>query len=154
MSFFKVICTDVAAVLVFVQVSVRIYLLEVVCTTVVPNATMGSVMDEVQGSVQDRGLLTESDEAWERAVRVAAVIGPLAVLPRLDRDRVKSAAAQLGISRRQFYVLLSRWREGEGLISDLLPARSRGGHGRTYLPDAVEAVITESIRKGFRLRAS
>jgi hypothetical protein len=32
-----------------------------------------------------------------------------------------TAAAQLGVSRRQVYVLLRRWRQGEGVVSDLLP---------------------------------
>lgn len=113
---------------------------------------MGSVMDEVQGSVEDRGLLTVSDEAWEHAVRAAAVIGALADLPRLGHDRVDDAAAELGVSRRQLYVLLDRWRRGGGLVSDLLPARSSGGRGRTHLPDAVEAIVIESIRKGFLTR--
>ncbi|WP_442859145.1 helix-turn-helix domain-containing protein [Arthrobacter sp. CAN_A2] len=113
---------------------------------------MGSVMDEIQGSVDNRGLLTVSAEAWQHAVRAAAVIGPLADLPRLGRDQADEAAAELGVSRRQVYVLLARWREGGGLVSDLLPGRSSGGRGRTHLPEAVEALVVASIRKGFLTR--
>lgn len=109
-------------------------------------------MDEFQESVDERGLLTVSDGAWEHAVRGAAVIGPLAALPRLDRDRADGAAAALGVSRRQVYVLLRRWREGGGLVSDLLPAGSSGGRGRTRLSDAVEAIVVAAIRKGFLTR--
>lgn len=115
-------------------------------------SVMGSVMDEVQGSVDDHGLLTVSDEAWEHAVRAAAVIGPLADLPRLGRDQADDAAAALGVSHRQVYVLLHRWRRGGGLVSDLLPTRSSGGRGRTRLPDAVEAIVIATIRKGFLTR--
>nr|WP_307082898.1 Mu transposase C-terminal domain-containing protein [Arthrobacter agilis] len=109
-------------------------------------------MDEVQGSVDERGLLTASDEAWSQAVRAAAVIGPLAALPRVGRSQVDDAAAALGVSYRQVYVLLNRWREGGGLVSGLLPARSSGGRGRTRLPDAVEAIVIAAIRKGFLTR--
>ncbi|WP_460520500.1 helix-turn-helix domain-containing protein [Flindersiella endophytica] len=35
---------------------------------------------------------------------------------------VDEAAAELGISRRQVYALVSRWRAGEGMTSDLCPA--------------------------------
>ncbi len=106
-------------------------------------------MDEVQGSVDERGLLTASDEAWNQAVRAAAVIGPLAALPRVGRGQVGDAAAALGVSYRPVYVLLDRWREGGCLVSGLLPARSSGGRGRTRLPDAVEAIVIAAIRKGF-----
>lgn len=44
------------------------------------------------------------------------------------------------------YVLLRRWREGEGVVSDLLPCRSSGGRGRGRLPDEVEALLAEVIR--------
>lgn len=109
-------------------------------------------MDEVKGPVDDHGLLTVSEEAWEHAVRAAAVIGSLADLARLGRDQADDAARELGVSRRQLYVLLARWREGGGLVSGLLPARSSGGRGRTRLPDAVEAVVMAAIRKGFLTR--
>lgn len=109
-------------------------------------------MDDIEDSVSDRGVLTASDETWERAVRAAGIVGPLANLSRVGRDRVDGAAAELGVSRRQLYVLLQRWREGDGLVSDLIPSRSSGGRGRTHLPDAVEVIIAETIGKGFLTR--
>jgi len=44
------------------------------------------------------------------------------------------------------YVLLRRWRVGEGVVSDLIPRRSSGGRGREHLPDEVEVVIRELLR--------
>lgn len=45
------------------------------------------------------------------------------------------------MSRRQVYVLVGRWRAGEGLVSDLLPGTSSGGRGGGRLPDEVEARV-------------
>ena len=79
--------------------------------------------------VLERGLLTVSDEVWALAVRRAVVIGPLAEAETAGGEAVETAAEQLGISRRQVYVLLRRWREGQGVVSDLIPGRSSGGRG-------------------------
>lgn len=77
------------------------------------------------------------------------VIGPLAAKPQLGLAAADAAAAELGISRRQVYVLLSRWRAGAGVVSDLLPRRSSGGRGRGRLPAAVEAVLRELIESRY-----
>lgn len=53
-------------------------------------------MDEVQGPVEDRVILGASDATWERAVRVAAVIGPLADRPSLGGDPVDCSAGAPG----------------------------------------------------------
>lgn len=57
---------------------------------------------------------------------------------------MEAAAEQLGISRRQAYVLLRRWREGQGTVSDLIPGRSSSGRGGQRLPTEVEAVTERS----------
>ena len=67
-------------------------------------------------------------------------------------EAADAAAAELGISRRQVYVSLARWRAGEGVVSDLLPRHSSGGRGREYLPDEVEAVIREVLRTRYLTR--
>jgi hypothetical protein len=64
--------------------------------------------------VAERGLLTVPDEVWALAVRRAEVIGPLAKVDVIGGAAVEAAAAQLGISQRQVYVLRRRWRAGEG----------------------------------------
>lgn len=102
--------------------------------------------ERAQGTrVVERGVLTASDEVWAVAVRRARVIGPLAAGASVGKDAADAAAAELGISRRQVYVLLRRWREGEGVVSDLLPRRSSGGRGGRRLSAEVEAVLAEMI---------
>ena len=94
----------------------------------VPVCTIGllfhsSVHDEAvaEDRVPERGLLTVPEEVWAVAVRRAEVIGPLAEAGMAGEEAVAAAAEQLGISRRQVYVLMRRWREGQGVVSDLVP---------------------------------
>jgi putative transposase len=61
-------------------------------------------------------------------------------------------AAELGVSRRQVYVLLQRFRAGSGLVTDLMPGRSSGGRGRSRLDDRVETIIHNTVRKRFLSR--
>jgi putative transposase len=115
------------------------------------HGTGGSTVGETH-VVPERGVLTASSEAWDLAVRRAEVIGSLAELDEVghrcaDADADADAAAdELGLSRRQVYVLLRRWRRGEGVVSDMLPDQSSGGRGREHLPEAVEAIIREVLR--------
>ncbi len=91
-------------------------------------------------------------EAWEEARRRAAVIGPLAALGAVSHHSADAAGEQLGLSRRQIYVLAERWRHGSGLVTDLAVGRSDGGKGRGRLPEAVEAVIVEVLRARYLKR--
>jgi putative transposase len=102
--------------------------------------------------VCERGLLSVSDEVWAQAVRRAEVIGRLTENAVVRHEAADAAAAELGVSRRQMYVLLGRWRAGEGVVSDLLPRRSSGGRGREQLPGEVEAVIREVLRTRYLTR--
>ena len=67
-------------------------------------------------------------------------------------EAADAAAAELGVSRRQVYVLVGRWRAGEGVASDLLPGTSSGGRGGGRLPDEVEAVVREVLRTRYLTR--
>ena len=95
-------------------------------------------MGDEPAVVLDRGVLPTPDEVWSLAVRRAEVLGRLAAGAVVGHEAADVAAAQLGISRRQVYVLVSRWRAGEGVVSDLLPAplqrrmrpRAFAGRGR------------------------
>lgn len=114
---------------------------EVACTTVELVRTRVRVAEgarAAKGPVAERGVLTAHDEVWDTAVRQAEVIGPLAEKARVGPADADEAAATLGISRRQVYVLLALWRAGEGMVSDLLPGRSSGSRGGGPLPDEAE----------------
>lgn len=102
--------------------------------------------------VAELGVLTASAEEWSVAVRRAEVIGRLAREPQVRIAEADEAAAELGISRRQVYGLLKRWRAGSGLASDLLARRSSGGRGRGRIPEEVEALLAEVIRSRYLTR--
>lgn len=98
--------------------------------------------------VAGRGVLTAPAQAWDLAVRWAEVIRQSVVgLAAAD-----AAATDPGESRRQVYILVRRWRAGEGLASDRLPGASDGGRGGGRLPDEVEAVIRETLRTRYLTR--
>ncbi|WP_188190346.1 DNA-binding domain-containing protein [Nonomuraea sp. SYSU D8015] len=106
-------------------------------------------MDSGRAQIVERGVLTAPDETWGVAVRRAEVIGRLAAGPQAGLAAADAAAAELGLSRRQVYVLLGRWRAGEGVVSDLLPRRSSGSRRLGRVPAEVEAVMAEVIRSRY-----
>ena len=109
--------------------------------------------ETVEGDrVVERGLLSVSDDVWAVAVRRAEVIGPLAAAGVVGAAAADAAAEELGLSRRQVYTLLGRWRAGEGVVSDLVPGASSGGRGGRRLPEAVEAVIQEVLGRSYLSR--
>jgi putative transposase len=103
-------------------------------------------------AVVERGVLTAPAQAWDLAVRRAEVIGRLAERGTVGLEAADVAAAELGVSRRQVYALVRRWRAGEGLASDLLPGTSSGGRGGERLPDEVETVVREVLRTRYLTR--
>ncbi len=106
----------------------------------------------VDGPVVERGVLTAPAQAWDVAVRQAGVIGRLAEKGTVGLEAADKAADELGVSRRQVYVLVGRWRAGEGVVSDLLPGRSSGGRGGGRLPAEVEAIVREVLRSRYLTR--
>lgn len=100
----------------------------------------------------ERGVATLPDEIWEQARRRTEIIGPLAALEVVGHRAADAAALELGISRRQVYVLIRRAREGAGLVTDLAPARSGGGRGKGRLSEPVERIIGELLQKRFLTR--
>jgi putative transposase len=105
-----------------------------------------------EGAVVERGVLTAPGPVWEAGVRRAEVIGRLAARPTVGLAAADEAAAELGVSRRRVYVLVGRWRAGEGVVSDLLPGRSSGGRGGGRLPAEVEVVVGEVLRAWYLTR--
>jgi putative transposase len=106
----------------------------------------------VEEVVAERGVLTAPGPVWEVAVRRAEVIGRLAQQGTVGLAAADEAAVELRVSRRQVYVLVGRWRAGEGVVSDLLPGRSSGGRGGGRLPEEVEAVVREVLRSRYLTR--
>lgn len=78
-------------------------------------------------AISEHGLLTLSNEAWEQVQQKSQIIAPLAALHSISHHAADTAARQLDLSRRQIYVLVKRYRQGEGLLTDLIPGKSNGG---------------------------
>ncbi|WP_374091036.1 Mu transposase C-terminal domain-containing protein [Methylomicrobium lacus] len=102
--------------------------------------------------VVEQGLLTLSDDTWELASRRARFIVPLAALETIGRQAADDAAEHLGVSRRQVYLLIRRYRQGTGLVTDLAPGKSSGGKGKRRLSEPVERIIRDFIHKHFLIR--
>jgi putative transposase len=109
-------------------------------------------MDADPVRIVAQGQLTMPDAAWEQARSRAAVIGSLAARGTIRLADADQAAAELGVSRREVYVLLGRYRQGSGLVTDLAVRRSTGGKGGNRLPEAVEEIIRDLIRGRFLTR--
>lgn len=109
-------------------------------------------MDAESVRIGESGTLTMPDVAWDRTKLISAAIAPLAAQAIVGRAAVEEAAASLGISRRQVYVLIKRHRDGSGLLTELSPGHSSGGRGASRLPDEVEDLVREMVRKRFLTR--
>jgi len=106
-------------------------------------------MGEEPGGVPSTGHLTMADAEWKQARLRADVIGKLAERGSVGLVAADEAALSLSISRRQVYVLLERYRQGTGLVTDLASRRSDGGKGGSRLSGPVEQVIRELVRKRY-----
>lgn len=103
-------------------------------------------------ALPEHGVLTADETRWQVAVARAKVIGPLAESDRVSVAAADQAADQLGVTQRQVYALVRRWRAGEGVASDLLPRRSSGGRGGARLPEEVEQIIRKVLRNRYLTR--
>ena len=108
--------------------------------------------DGDSGRVPERGLVTASEGEWAVARRRAHVVAELARRDVVGHEAADEAGAVLGLSRRRVYTLLTRWRAGDGIVSDLLPGRSGGGRGRGRVIDDVETVIVDVLQARFLKR--
>lgn len=106
-------------------------------------------MDEEPGRILSTGHLTMSDAEWKQARLRADVISKLAERGSVGLAAADEAALALSISRRQVYVLLERYRQGAGLVTDLASRRSEGGKGGSRLSEPVEQIIRELVRKRY-----
>jgi putative transposase len=109
-------------------------------------------MEPDQGRIAEDGQLTMSDASWEQARNRASVISSLANRITTHVGDVDQAAEELGVSRRQIYVLLDRYRQGTGLVTDLVVRRSTGGKGGHRLPEPTETIMRDLIRRRFLTR--
>jgi len=107
------------------------------------------MMDSNDSILIEQGLLSASDSEWDCARLRIEMIAPLAQLKFVTWELADNAAEKLGLSRRQIYALIKRYRHGQGLVSDMLLNKSHGGKGKSRLPEAVEQIIREVLRSHY-----
>lgn len=105
-----------------------------------------------EAAISERGLITLSNEAWEKAKHRADVISQLAALDEVSAGEADKAASQLGISQRQVYKLVKRYRAGVGLVTDLAVMQPGGGKGKTRIAPEVDAIISEVVERQYLTR--
>src|SRR5699024_5037224 len=81
-----------------------------------------------------------------------AVIGPLSERDVVGHGAADAAAHELGLSRRQIYILIQRARQGTGLVTALAPSSYSGGKGKGRLSEPIECIIREVLQKRFKTR--
>lgn len=107
------------------------------------------MQDSGESLLIERGLLSVSDSEWECALLRTEIISPLAKLKVVSWEFADNAAKKLGISRRHVYTLIKRYRHGQGLVTDMLLDKSRGGKGKSRLSEAIEQVIREVLQSHY-----
>jgi putative transposase len=94
---------------------------------------------------------TASKAEWGLARERESVVRPLAEEPRLDRDCLRQAMLQLGLSRSVLYDLVRRFRQ-RPKTSSLLPwKRGRGDYTR-FLDESREDLLTACIKDFYLVR--
>jgi len=96
--------------------------------------------------MNEQGILTLSDSEWNRAKRRSEVIAPLAQMKVVGKAAVEEAAVFLGVTTRYVYKLISRYRTGSGLTTDLARSGSGGGKGKTRVAPAIEPIIDDVLK--------
>lgn len=86
-----------------------------------------------------------TDEEWEKAKKREIVIKSLAI-NCCSREEAKSAGEKLGLSSRQIYKLINRYRKGGCQLKSLIPSKKSGGKDKSRLPNDVEAIIQSVIK--------
>lgn len=102
--------------------------------------------------LEERGLIEAPEELWRKAKEQTDVIGRLAKQSTVSLTDADEAAKVLGISQRQVYKLVKRYRSSEGLVTDLLPGRSSGGKGVSRISPDVSKVIAGVLEELYLTR--
>lgn len=100
----------------------------------------------------EQGVSTLTESEWAQAKQRNEIIGELAKRNVVGALAANEAAAQLGLRVRQVYKLISRYKVGTGLVTDLVCSRSGGGKGKSRIQPAVELIISEVIKTRYLSR--
>jgi len=96
--------------------------------------------------MNEHGLLTLTDSEWSLAKKRSEVIAPLAQVVVVGLAAAEEAAGILGVSTRQVYRLIRRYRMGSGLLTDLARSSPPGGGGKTRVSPEIELIIADVLK--------
>lgn len=96
--------------------------------------------------MKERGILNLSELEWEKASKRFEIIKSLSQLPSASRQAAGDAAIMLGVSRRQIYEFLKRFRNGNDLLTDFAPKKSNGGRGKGRISEQAEAIVSNVLQ--------
>ncbi len=105
--------------------------------------------DSKEETLVEQGLLSSSNKEWECARLRTEVISDLAQQKAVPWSLADIAAKKLNISRRQVYTLITRYRQGKGLVTDMLVKKSHGGKGKSRLPEAIDQIIQDVLKSHY-----
>lgn len=103
------------------------------------------MMNSNNESNASRDLLSVSENEWNAAKRRMELIAPLAALRNVTLSLADNVASKLGVSRRQIYTLISRYRQSQGLVTDMLLSKHPGGKGKSRLSAPIERLIRDVL---------
>lgn len=94
-------------------------------------------------------LVLIADEDWEEAKRRETVLKPLATNKNCPLEAAKNAGKELGLSWRQIYNLLKRYRDFDQELLALIPQKSNGGRGKARIQFIAEQIIKDIVDSRF-----
>jgi putative transposase len=103
------------------------------------------------GAQQLRAVAGIAETVWQEACRREAVVRPLATGPRLSRQAVSDACAQLRLGKSQVYELVGRYRI-DPRTSSLVPGSGGMPKGADRLAPEIAAVIEGCIERFYLTR--
>lgn len=89
-------------------------------------------------------LLTDSE--WSPAKMRSEIIAQLAKEEVVGLMAAEEATVRLGRSRRQVYRLVTQYRMGCGLVTDMAPNSPPGGKGKSRIAPEVEVIIADVLK--------
>lgn len=93
-------------------------------------------------------LATISEKDLERAKQRETVIKPLSLIS-CTRSQAETAGKKLGLSARQIYKLIRRYRGSNNNLRSLIILKKSGGKGKSRIRDNIEVIIQSVIQEKY-----
>ena len=97
--------------------------------------------------IPNRNTTKIDEKIWDVCKQRFDLIFPLSQKQVIGHTEADYAAEKLGISRRHVYTLSQKIRDGEGLLTDILPKQHSGGKGKSRISLQAQEIIDGCIKK-------